>query len=95
MTVVSIINKNALFFIYVYGLAYSYYFDYNNMINMEGATSMAESTPEDSTLPYNCWDCSNIDCRLPFSKVLPNRKLSEYVYKRHPKCEMKVNSESK
>jgi hypothetical protein len=42
-------------------------------------------------LPASCWDCPFTDCKLPLSKVLPHRKLMEYTYKRHPKCELQVN----
>ena len=44
-------------------------------------------------LPQNCWDCPNTDCKLPFSKIMPGRKLMDYSYKRHPKCDLKVSTE--
>ena len=45
--------------------------------------------------PTNCWDCAITDCKLPFSKILANRKLSEYTYKKHPKCEHYKSSNKK
>ncbi len=42
------------------------------------------NTPRD--IPTNCWDCNEPNCRLPYSKIMPHRKLAEYTYKRHPKC---------
>jgi hypothetical protein len=45
-------------------------------------------------LPPNCLECPEDNCRLPFSKVLPNRKISDFTYKRHPKCSLRVETEN-
>lgn len=39
-------------------------------------------------LPPNCLECPMENCRLPYSKVLPNRRLTDFAYKRHPKCDL-------
>jgi hypothetical protein len=44
-------------------------------------------------LPQNCLECFEENCKLPFSKVLPDRMITDYTYKRHPKCSLKVDSE--
>ncbi len=41
--------------------------------------------------PTNCWDCKDEICRLPYSKIMPHRKIADYTYKRHPKCKFNKN----
>lgn len=45
-------------------------------------------------LPPSCLECSMEHCRLPYSKVLPNRRLTDFTYKRHPKCNLEVPRKS-
>lgn len=45
-------------------------------------------------LPPSCLECLEENCRLPFSKVLPNRKITDFSYKRHPKCSLIVENEN-
>jgi hypothetical protein len=45
-------------------------------------------------LPPSCLECLDENCRLPFSKVLPNRKISDFSYKRHPKCSLRAETEN-
>jgi hypothetical protein len=46
--------------------------------------------PYVSCLPDNCFDCTEENCKLPYSRVLPNRKRSDYAYKRHPECALEA-----
>lgn len=50
------------------------------------------SKSNSAALPPSCLECSVKNCRLPYSKVLPMRKLAQYSYKRHPKCVLEVVS---
>ena len=51
------------------------------------------NTPQ--AIPKNCWDCKEENCRLPYSKIMPHRKLTEYTYKRHPKCKLNKEADDK
>lgn len=46
-------------------------------------------------LPMSCWECQIMACRLPYSKVIKDKRLMEYSYKCHPDCPLKAVEQAK